>query len=72
VSIREKIGAILSPEDVRKAAGLAEKLCRNQEAFSKKIKTLRQELVYNFGCSATKGADYLAELSDNLRDKRSI
>ena len=72
ISIRETIGTVLSPEDVRKAAGVAEKLCRNQEAFSKKIKTLRQELVYNFGCSAKKGADYLAELSEGLRDKRSI
>lgn len=62
VSMRNRIGCILQLEQIGSASSIAEELCVKTDKVAKQIRTLREEMVFNFGSSAQKGAEYIANL----------
>ena len=63
--IREKVGEIVSPNDISNIPSLIEKLSTNFEDKDT-IKKLREDVVYNVGNSGEIGARYIEELKRNL------
>jgi YidC/Oxa1 family membrane protein insertase len=63
VSVREKIGAVLSPTNVNHVTDLVRKLCENPEAMTEQIRNVRDMNVFNVGCSAIKAAETLVGLA---------
>jgi len=71
ITLREELGAVLSPDDYGNAALVAQRLCNEVEVYAEKISALRSKVVFNFGNSAETGARYLAELADKNRHSKS-
>jgi hypothetical protein len=63
IIIREKIGAVLKPEQISEAPELVETLCDKSGEWGDKIRVQRDCWIYNHGGSAQLGATYLAELT---------
>jgi hypothetical protein len=64
--IREKIGVVLKPEQIRQAPDLVEEMCDSSDEWAKSIRVQRKQWVYNLGGSAKLGAAYLAELAARM------
>ncbi len=67
ITLRDELGAVLSPDNYEKAGEMAKDLCKNSRAYAEKISDLREKWVFNFGDAAEKGAKILAELADEKR-----
>ena len=63
VKLRSEIGAIVAPDQLWEAPHLVEELCSDSSKWSKRIKELRSEWVYNVGNSGAVGARYIANVS---------
>ena len=64
-SIRDKIGHIVSPNNLEEILDLVRILDKNTQNISKLIKEIREETVYNIGESAKIGAEYIKKLCNN-------
>ncbi|MDR3111431.1 MAG: CDP-glycerol glycerophosphotransferase family protein [Planctomycetaceae bacterium] len=64
VSVREKVGAVLPPDEVGDVANVVRKLCENPTAMSEQIRNVRDTNVFNVGKSAIKAAEKLVELAN--------
>lgn len=64
VTIRDKIGAVLSPARVAEAPGLVASLHDRSEEIALSIRTERERWVFNIGRSAQTGAAAIARLAD--------
>lgn len=63
VTIRKKVGEILSPTNVKEAPDIIHRICSDPAAIADRCKALRAKWVYNVGSSAICGATALAELA---------
>lgn len=63
ITLRDELGAVLSPDNFKDAASVVQRLCENPDAHAEKIRALRAKWVFNIGHSADKGAQILADLA---------
>ena len=59
VSIRNKIGAIVSPDNLKKVPNFIDNLCSDPELFKQKVCKIRSENIFNVGSSGVAGAQYI-------------
>ena len=64
-SIRDKIGNIVSPNNLEEILELVRILDKNTQNISQLIKEMREKTVYNIGGSAKIGAQYIRQLHDS-------
>ena len=65
--IRDKIGAVLSPERREEAPAVIRDLLADPGQFRGDVRRLRAEWVYNVGASASAAADAVAAIADEFR-----
>ncbi len=65
LQIRSKVGEILPPDDLKKVPQAIENLISNRQNYQDKIKTLREENIFNFGESSKLGSKYIMEILKN-------
>ena len=68
ISIRDKIGHIVSPNNLEEVLALIRILDKNTQNISELIKDIRQKIVYNIGESAKIGAEYIRQLHNESKD----
>ena len=61
-SIRDKIGHIVSPDNLEEILDLVKILDKNTKNIGERIKEIREKTVYNIGESAKIGAEYIRQL----------
>lgn len=66
ISIRSKIGYIVSPNNLEKITQIFDNFEKNSKNFNQHIRELRVTTVYNVGDSAKIGAKYIQELNNSL------
>ena len=64
--IRDKIGRVLSPEQVAEAPAAIRDLLANSAQFRREVGTLRDEWVYNLGNSERAAAEAVATIADGI------
>ncbi|MEX2192361.1 MAG: CDP-glycerol glycerophosphotransferase family protein [Nitrosarchaeum sp.] len=65
ISIRDKIGYVVSPNNLEIIPNLCSSMEKNAEKFNEQIKAIREKTVYHIGTSAKIGAKYIQELNDS-------
>jgi hypothetical protein len=68
VFIRSEIGAVVSPDNIKKVPELAERLIFNQQSFDEKIKTLREQNIFNVGLSGEAGAEAIIKCLNEAKE----
>ena len=68
MSIREKVGSIISPSKLEELPMTIAQLLNNDQTFSDRIKSLREEFVYNLGDSETVGPEEIKKLLKKLKN----
>ena len=68
--MREKIGAVIKPEEVNNAADVVMKMFNSSADYYDKIDALVHEYVYNLGTSAEIGAKYIISQLQNKSKER--
>ena len=68
MSIREKVGSIISPSKLEELPMTIVQLLNNDQTFSDQIKSLREEFVYNLGDSETVGPEEIKKLLKKLKN----
>lgn len=69
MSIREKIGAVISPGHLDDVPDEIRRLVANPDQFREQIATIREESVCNFGSSSTAAADAIDRIADEVSAK---
>lgn len=64
--VRDKIGAVLSPECLEEAPELIRGLLADPGQFRRQVRELREESVYNLGHAGEAGAIALAKIADGV------
>ena len=67
-SIRDKIGHIVSPNNLEEILVLIRDLDKNTQNISELIKEIREKTIYNIGESAKIGAEYIRQLYNNSKN----
>jgi YidC/Oxa1 family membrane protein insertase len=70
-SIRDQIGAVVDPADLRAMLPQVNRLCADPAAFRERLREARERTVYNVGHSATVGATHVATLADRASARSS-
>lgn len=70
-SIRERVGAVLSPEALDQAPGLVAKRLEDRESFRQRMAALREKTVFRLGHSIPDGARELARIAGELARARA-
>ena len=70
-SIRNKIGYIVSPNNLEEILVLIRDLDTSTQNFSRQIKDIREKTVYNIGESAKIGAEYIKQLCNNSQNPKN-
>ena len=70
-SIRNKIGYIVSPNNLEEILVLIRDLDPSTQNFSRQIKDIREKTVYNIGESAKIGAEYIKQLCNNSQNPKN-
>ena len=65
ISIRKKIGHIVSTNNIREIQNIINNLNNNTEDFKKQLKLIRQNTVFNISASSKIGANYIEKLIQN-------
>jgi YidC/Oxa1 family membrane protein insertase len=68
--VRDKIGAIVSPEHLSDMPGEIRRLLADPDAFRAGVQQLRNDWVFNLGNSAESGARAIAELARQSDERR--
>jgi len=68
ISIRDKIGHIISPNNLEEILDLIRSLDKNTQDISEQIKEIRQKTIYNIGGSANIGSEYIRQLHNKSKD----
>ncbi len=71
MSIRSRVGTVLSPADVERAPGAIERLLADAQALPERAALLRKELLYNLGSSAEAAARELVRIADERAAERA-
>ncbi len=66
IAIRNKIGHVISPNNLESIPKLIEGLDEYAQNINEQIKDVRSQTVYNIGKSAKIGAEYIQQLNDRL------
>ena len=66
ISIREKVGQIISPTNLNDLSSAITQLLRNDKTFPDQMKSLRKEFVYNLGLSEIVGSEEIKKLLKTL------
>ena len=66
ISIRKKIGFVVSPNELDKIPKLLKNIDVNKENNQEIIKGIRSQTVYNIGKSAIIGAEYIKKMNEEL------
>lgn len=61
LSVLQKIGTVVSPDELDRVPGVIEKMKSEKEKYRKSIVKLRDENVYDFGDSSKTGAKYIID-----------
>jgi hypothetical protein len=69
-SIRSEVGEIVSPDSLATAPAAIERLLANPERFRKRMRELRETMVFRLGHSIPDGAAEIARLADERRQAR--
>lgn len=64
--IRDKIGAVLSPDELVSAPVVIRDLLADPEQFRRDVQRLREEWVFNLGSSSQAAADAVAGIADSV------
>ncbi len=72
ISIRNQVGAVLSPDNLSGAPSLINSLCENPEKFKAGIRQFREKVVFNLGNSVAVGAAAIAEIADKVKVKEAM
>ena len=67
VSIREKIGKIILPSEIKHISNEIETLKQKSSEIKEDIKKIREEEIFNVGSSAKNSAKYIIELLNKLK-----
>ena len=70
-SIRDKIGHIVSPNNLEEILDLVRILDKNTQNISEQIKEIRAKTVYNIGGSAKIGAGYIRQLYNESKNSKN-
>jgi YidC/Oxa1 family membrane protein insertase len=70
-SIRDKIGHIVSPNNLEEILELIRILDKNTQNISEQIKEIRAKTVYNIGGSAKIGAGYIRQLYNESKNSKN-
>jgi len=65
-SIRGEIGTVHSPEAIGELPAAVSQLCANPGEYRERIRRVREQTVFNVGCSAALGAEAIAERADEF------
>jgi len=68
MSIREKVGCIISPSKLEDLPITIAQLLNDNQTFSDQIKSLREEFVYNLGDSETVGPEEIKKLLKTFKN----
>jgi YidC/Oxa1 family membrane protein insertase len=68
--VRDKIGAILSPDRLAEAPAMILSLLENRGQFSQRVRRLREECVFNLGCSSAAAGRAVVEVADEIANER--
>jgi len=68
--VRDKIGAILSPERLAEAPAMILQLLENPDQFRERVRQLREKSVFNLGCSSAAAARAVVEVADEIVNER--
>jgi len=68
ISIRSKIGHIISPNNLNEIPAIIRDLDKNTQDLVKQIKEIRAKTVYNIGESAKIGAEHIRQLYDEPKN----
>lgn len=64
--VRERIGAILSPERLADAPRIIRELLDNRQQFRDQVRSLRRDSVFNLGASAQVGATAVVQIAKEV------
>ena len=70
-SIRHQVGEIVSPDALREAPAAIERLVDDPDRFRKKMRELRETMVFRLGRSVPDGAAEIARLADQRAAARN-
>ena len=70
VSIREKIGRVVSPKALEDLPAAIEEIYADMGSFIGQIRSVREETVFNLGSSGQVGGASIAELADRAAPKK--
>jgi len=68
--VRDKIGAILAPDRLAEAPAVILSLLENPGQFSQRVRQLREECVFNLGCSSEAAGRAVVEVADEIANER--
>jgi YidC/Oxa1 family membrane protein insertase len=71
VTIREQIGAVLSPSKLESAPEVIKELLSDPDRFRERIAALRERIVFNLGRSVEAGAVEIARIAGQCASRRS-
>jgi YidC/Oxa1 family membrane protein insertase len=71
VFIRSEIGAVVSPDDLKKIPEFVESLVLSQKSFDEKIKTLRSQNIFNVGVSGIAGAEAIIQCLNRVNAEQA-
>jgi YidC/Oxa1 family membrane protein insertase len=69
ISLREKIGYVVSPNRLEEIPNLIISSNKNDKNISEQIKEIRSKTVYNINNSAKIGAQYIQKLNEELNEE---
>ena len=62
IEIREKLGNVVLPKDIKEIPKILEKLIDEQEIYQEQIKDVRKKMVFNLGRSSDVGIKNIFEI----------
>ena len=62
IATREKIGKIVSPNDINQVSGILEKIINEQKKYEEQIKDVRKNIVFNLGKSSDVGIENILNI----------
>ncbi len=71
ISIREKVGTVLSPDNLNSIGDSIRALVANPSQTAEQIRSIRDEILYNCGNAVSVGSKALTDLADQFKGKGS-
>ena len=62
IEIREKLGNVVLPKNIKQIPKILEKLIAEQEIYQEQIKDVRKKMVFNLGRSSDVGVKNIFEI----------